>query len=238
MDEEIRPVAQHGRVGAHAAAGLVDAPALAGGIPGPDERDGTAVARRAAKTPGHRLADDRRRGQILEADAIEDVLPRRQALDQGIGGEIGFGQRVDEHGAVDGLEAVGCRNLRQHARRPIGARPDHGGVVGDVAGLDAMGDERAIGGAAEIGPGDAADRGDRGRRRGRGQKPSARHGDAHQHGIPPVPEGGEDGGEFSQLHDSGSPASPLTVDIGQAPVARVQGPSRTPLGKLFFSVSI
>ena len=31
---------------------------------------------------------------------------------------------------------------------------------------------------------------------------------------------------------------PLTVDIGQAPVARVHGPSRTPLGKLFFSVSI
>ena len=51
-------------------------------------------------------------------------------------------------------------------------------------------------------------------------------------------EGGEDGGEFSQLHDSGSPATPLTVDIGQAPVARVHGPSGTPLGKLFFSVSI
>ena len=51
-------------------------------------------------------------------------------------------------------------------------------------------------------------------------------------------EGGEDGGEFSQLHDSGSAASRVTVDIGQAPVARVQGPSRTPLGKPFCSVSI
>ena len=51
-------------------------------------------------------------------------------------------------------------------------------------------------------------------------------------------EGGEDGGEFSQLHDSGFLASPLTVDIGQAPVARVQGPSRTSLGKPFCSVSI
>jgi hypothetical protein len=50
--------------------------------------------------------------------------------------------------------------------------------------------------------------------------------------------GGEDGGEFSQLHDSGSPARALTVDNGQAPLARVQGPSRTPLGKPFFSVSI
>jgi hypothetical protein len=51
-------------------------------------------------------------------------------------------------------------------------------------------------------------------------------------------EGGEHGGEFSQLHDSGSPATPLAVDSGQAPVARVQGPSRTPLGKPFCSVSI
>jgi hypothetical protein len=181
MDEEIRPVAQHGRVGAHAAAGLVDAPALAGGIAGPDERDGTAVARRAAKTSGHRLAHDRRRGQILEADTIEDVLARRQPLDQGIGGKIGFGQRVDEHGAVDGLEAVGGRNLSQHARRPIGARPDHGGVVGDVAGLDAVSNERAIGGAAEVRLGDAAGRGDRGRRRSRRQKPPTGHGDAHDH---------------------------------------------------------
>jgi hypothetical protein len=49
-------------------------------------------------------------------------------------------------------------------------------------------------------------------------------------------EGGEDGGEFSQLHDRVH--RPLMVDIGQVPVARVQGPSRTPLGKPFFSVSI
>ena len=186
MDEEIRPVAQHGRVGAHAAARLVDAPALAGGIARPDERDRAPVGRRGAKTADHRLADDGRRGQILEADAIEDVLPGRQALDQRLGGEIGLRQRIDEHGAVDGLEAVGGRNLDQHARRPVGARPDHGGVVGDVAGLDAMGDERPIGGAAEIRPGDAAGRGDRGRRRGGRQKPPSRHGDAHEHGMPPV----------------------------------------------------
>ena len=37
MDEEVRPVAQHGRIGAHAAARLVDPPALAGLIARPAE---------------------------------------------------------------------------------------------------------------------------------------------------------------------------------------------------------
>ena len=37
VDEEIRPIAQHGGVGAHAAARLVDAPALPGGVARPQE---------------------------------------------------------------------------------------------------------------------------------------------------------------------------------------------------------
>src|SRR6185369_6960475 len=101
MDEEIRTVAQHGRVGAHAAARLVDAPALAGGITRPDEGDRAAVGGRAAKAAGHQLADDGRGGEVLEADAIEDVLAGGQAIDQRVGGEVGFRQRIDEDGAVD-----------------------------------------------------------------------------------------------------------------------------------------
>jgi hypothetical protein len=87
--------------GAHAAAGDVDAPALAGGVARPDERDRAPVARRGAKPPDHRLADDRRRGEILEADAIEDVLARGQILDQDLGGEIAFRQRIGEHAVAD-----------------------------------------------------------------------------------------------------------------------------------------
>jgi hypothetical protein len=87
-------------------------------------------------------------------------LPRGQALDQRLGGEIGFGQRVDEDRALDGLEAVRCCDLGQHARGTVGARPDHGGIDGDVTGLDAMGDERAVGGTAQIRLADAADGGD------------------------------------------------------------------------------
>ena len=89
-------VAQHGRVGAHAAARLVDAPALPGGVARPDERDGAPLARRGAETADLRLAQDRRLRQILEADAIEDVLPGRQIFDQRLGGEVALGQRVDD----------------------------------------------------------------------------------------------------------------------------------------------
>ena len=49
MDEEVRSVAQHGRIGAHAAARLVDPPALAGLVARPGERDRPPVARRGAK---------------------------------------------------------------------------------------------------------------------------------------------------------------------------------------------
>src|SRR5262245_735313 len=75
VDEEIGAVAQHGRVGAHAAARFVDAPALAGGVARPHERDGALVVRCGAKAAGHRLADNGRRKKILETDAVEDVLP-------------------------------------------------------------------------------------------------------------------------------------------------------------------
>ena len=82
-------------------------------------------------------------GEILEPDAIEDVLSGRQVLDQRLGGEIAFRQRIDSDRAADALEAVGGRGLDQHARRPVGARPDHAGIGRDVARLNAVGDDAA-----------------------------------------------------------------------------------------------
>ena len=143
VDEEIRPVVAHGRVGAHAAARVVDAPALAGGVARPDERDRAPVARRGAKAADHRLA---RRSvgerQVLEADAIEDVLAGGQDLDQHLGGEIALRQRIGEHAVADASEAVGGGNLDLHARGPVGAGPDHAGIDRHVAGLQPMADGR------------------------------------------------------------------------------------------------
>jgi hypothetical protein len=97
------------------------------GVAGPQERHRAALARGRAETADLRLAEHAR-GQILKAQAVEDVLIRRQILDQRLGGAIGFRQRIDEHRAPDVAEAVGGCDFDQHARRPVGARPDHGGI--------------------------------------------------------------------------------------------------------------
>src|SRR5262249_29282919 len=86
MDEEIGPTPRHGRIGAHAAPGFVDAPAAAGGIARPHEGYAAPFSRRRAKAPDLRLAQDRKR-KILAADAVEYVLSGRQALDQCLSGE-------------------------------------------------------------------------------------------------------------------------------------------------------
>src|SRR5262249_27255752 len=92
MNEKIWTGLQHGRISAHAPARLVDAPAAAGGIARPHERDGAPFARRRAKTPNLRRTERARKRMILEADAIEHVLPGGQTLEQRLGGEIGFRQ--------------------------------------------------------------------------------------------------------------------------------------------------
>ena len=54
---------------------------LPGDIAGPDERHRALVGRRGAESPGHGLAHNGRRSEILEADAVENVLTGRQVLD-------------------------------------------------------------------------------------------------------------------------------------------------------------
>ena len=100
----------------------------------PDQRN--EIERRSCgavrKRPIGRLAEHGR-GEILKADAVEDILARRQVFDQRLGGEIGFRQRVDEDRALNVAEAVGRCDLDQHARRPVGARPDYAGIDGHIA---------------------------------------------------------------------------------------------------------
>ena len=166
MDEEVGLIVAHGGVAAHAAACRIDAPALAHRVARPQEGDRAPVFRRRAEMPDLRLTEHRR-GQILEAEAIEDVLVRRQVLDQRLCGEIGFRQRVDEHRAPDVAEAVGGRDLDQHARGTVSARPDHAGIDRHVARLHAVSDLRPVRREAQRGPREAADCGD-GRRCRRG----------------------------------------------------------------------
>src|SRR5262245_11939288 len=160
MDEEIRPILQHGRVSAHPAAGFVDPPTAASGIARPHEGYAAPVARRGAKVPDLRFAHDWER-KILEPDAVEYVLSGRKPLDHRLGREIRLRQSLGKSGAANVPETVAGRNLHQHARRPIRTRPDDAGIGGNVARLDTVGDQRAISRAAEIGSEDSVDGADR-----------------------------------------------------------------------------
>src|SRR5262249_29838141 len=118
-------------------------------------------------------------------DTIEDVLPGRQALDQRLGGEVGFRQRIDVDGVADGLEAVGRRHLDQHACGSIRASPNDAGIDRYVARLDAVRDHWPLGGAAERRRSEAVQGGGCGRRRKTSQEPAPRewragaHADCH-----------------------------------------------------------
>src|SRR6516165_6922807 len=72
-----------------------------------------------------------RKRMVLEADAIEHVLPGGQTLEQRLGGEIGFRQSVDEDRAANSFEALAGRHLDQHARWSVRPRPDNRGINGD-----------------------------------------------------------------------------------------------------------
>ncbi len=115
VNEEIGLVAQHGRIGAHAAARLVDAPGS--GVARPHEGNRAPLGRCRAEATYLRLARDSGEGVILEADPVEDVLPRGQPFDQRLGGEVGLRQRVHGDGAADGLEAVSYTHLDVYKRQ-------------------------------------------------------------------------------------------------------------------------
>jgi hypothetical protein len=93
MNEEIRPVVAHGPVGPKSPARGIDAPALARGIAGPDERQRVALRRRGTKMPDPGFSGEAAR-DIVEPHAIEDILPCGQTVEQHFRGEVAVRQRV------------------------------------------------------------------------------------------------------------------------------------------------
>jgi hypothetical protein len=163
MQQEIRAMLAHGGKGEHAAVVRIDAPALARDVAAPDETDVATIGRRGAETANHCLALDVDMRQVAEADAVENVLAGGQVFQEHLGGKIALGQCRDRRQRPRIGKRFGGRELNHHLRRAVRARPDHAAIGADVAGLHAMGDDRPVGGAAEIGHRD-----DSGAGRGRG----------------------------------------------------------------------
>src|SRR5437762_4409426 len=104
MDEEVRTVVEHGAVSPHPATVFVDAPALPRRIARPGERHRCSLSRCGAEMPELRLAFDAALADVVEAYAIKNVLPGRQAIDQQLCGEIAVRQCIGSSRANDGLE--------------------------------------------------------------------------------------------------------------------------------------
>ncbi|MFK4511613.1 hypothetical protein ABIF81_006791 [Bradyrhizobium daqingense] len=158
MQEEIRTMLAHRGEGDHAAVIGVDAPALAGDVAAPDEADVAAIGRCRAEAAGHRFAFDRAVREIAEANAVKDVLAGGQMFNQHLRGEVALGQRRDRRQCAGIPERISRRDLDQHLRRPVGARPHHAAAGGDVARLHAVGDNWPVRGARERGHRDRAER--------------------------------------------------------------------------------
>ena len=94
MNEEVGTVFQHSLVGAHATAGWIDAPALACGIAGPDERNRIMHRGRGAKMPDPCFAGDAASDEVRKAHPIEDVLPGGKIFQQRFRGEVMVGERL------------------------------------------------------------------------------------------------------------------------------------------------
>src|SRR6476646_6580287 len=82
---------------------------------------------------------------------VENILPRRQAVEQKLRGEIAVRQRIRQGRAQDGLEIHIGRAFNLHPGGPIGTRPYHRRVGGDIARLNPARKLWPVCGAAEIG---------------------------------------------------------------------------------------
>ena len=136
MDEEVRFVQLHRRIGLHA--DVVDAPALSSRVAGPDEADGAPVKRCGAEPADDRLGDAVAVVEIGRGEAVEDVLIGQQIVEHAFDRKIAAGQCVNRRQPNRRRKTLGRRIFDRNARRAVGPRPDHAGLGIDITRLDAM----------------------------------------------------------------------------------------------------
>jgi len=143
-----------GGVAAHAAARLVDAqpwPAVSPDHTNETERRSLGAVRKRPTVGSPTIVGEARPGN---GRGRKMVLSGRQVFDQRLGGEVALRQGVDEQAAriPEAVVVATSTSMRRGGRRA----PHDAGVARYVARLNTVGDLRPVGGAAQIGPCDAA----------------------------------------------------------------------------------
>jgi len=97
----------------------------------------------AVQAAGRRRAPGLEIGQVLEQDAVVNVLPGGQAGEVHPRGEVGLGERGRADDAPGVPERVRRGVLHDESRGAIGLAPDDGPIRGHVSALHATGDAGA-----------------------------------------------------------------------------------------------
>ncbi len=155
----------------HAAARFVDAPALPDDVAGPADLQGPRRPGRRVKTTGRLRTEQAWTREVVEPDAVEDRLARRQPAEVDLRGEVCVFERGGSLDDARGGEALVAGHFHEHARGTIRAAPDHRSGAGDVADLHAARHRRRVCVLQ-----DAAHHGRRKQRRGRAKEGAAVHG--------------------------------------------------------------
>src|SRR4029453_11874366 len=92
-------------------------------VAGEREADRAAARRGCAEPARRRIARHLRAREVLEQDAIEDLLACGQPGEIGARGEVGLGQRRRADDALRVAEGVARRPFHQEAGGPIGPAP-------------------------------------------------------------------------------------------------------------------
>ncbi|GEK73421.1 hypothetical protein HHA04nite_19650 [Halomonas halophila] len=145
VDEEVGALVEHGGVGGHAAARLVDAPALAHGVAGPHEAHVAWRLRRQAQPAGDRFADRTVVAQGGEAHPVVHLVHAAEPGGVQLRGEAAGRQRFGAVKLAGGAELGVVGDLEQHPGRAVDPRPQHGAVGEHVAAHHAAVDDRAPG---------------------------------------------------------------------------------------------
>ncbi len=123
----------------------VDAPSLAGDVARPQEPDVVAASGRHPEPARHRLAAAARVVEVDGADPVVQVATVRavrEVVERDLAGEVGgrCHDRATHERRVP--ERRVTRDLGDQSGRPVGAAPEHGAAVADVAGLHAVRERR------------------------------------------------------------------------------------------------
>ena len=120
----------------------IDAPALAGDVRAPDERNVALVGRRRPERTRLRLAQHGRVAEILQRDPVLDAPAGRKPRHPHLAREVGSAGQDRPFDPLRSPAVPTVEDLHEHPAWPVRARPDDARPHRDLTALDPVRDDR------------------------------------------------------------------------------------------------